>query len=241
MKTSLLDAGHQPRQRIDGLRAPAARAAPARAGGSPRSASRCVPVIWAMSPTLQAPLTMTKRSSPRLTNIRSSMMRAFVGQQQAVALLARRQADHVDRHQRLEGCGGIRPDQPQLPHVRDVEQACASCACGGARPSGRRGTGPASSSRRRAPCGRPVPGAGRAAGSSEALVRAMRTRGTLRSSGADRTMVHTMGGPCCPLYLRDSPRYAGLLLRWAACPIGRRPLSSKVNAPRSGRLVSPFA
>jgi hypothetical protein len=30
--------------------------------------------MWAMSPTLQAPLTMTNRSPPRLTNIRSSMM-----------------------------------------------------------------------------------------------------------------------------------------------------------------------
>src|SRR5687767_13972418 len=32
----------------------------------------------------------------------------------------------------------------------------------------------------------------------------MRTRGTLRNRGG-QTMVHTMSGPCCPLYLRDSP------------------------------------
>ena len=48
---------------------------------------------------------------------------ALFGEQQAIALLAYRQADHVDRHQRFEGGGGIGAFQAQLPHVRDVEQA----------------------------------------------------------------------------------------------------------------------
>jgi hypothetical protein len=49
--------------------------------------------------------------------------RAFIGQQQAVALLVDAQTDHVDRHQALEGGGRIGADQAQLTHVRDVEQA----------------------------------------------------------------------------------------------------------------------
>ena len=48
---------------------------------------------------------------------------AFVVQQQAVTLFARGQADHVHRHQRLEGGGRVGPHQPQLAHVGDVEQA----------------------------------------------------------------------------------------------------------------------
>ena len=48
---------------------------------------------------------------------------AIIVQQQAVALPARRQADHVDRHQAFKGGRRIRPDQPQLAHVRHVEQA----------------------------------------------------------------------------------------------------------------------
>ena len=52
-------------------------------------------------------------------------------------------------------------------------------------------------------------------------------------------MVHTMGGPCCPLYLRDSP-----VTR--ACSFGGPPAHRAAaslqqgDAPRSGRLVSPL-
>ncbi len=90
---------------------------------------------------------------------------AFVVQQQAVALLARRQADHVDRHQALEGGGGIgaRPGAAGPCGRCRTGRPPRACAC--ARPSGRRGTAPASSSPRRAPCGRRAPGAGRGAGS----------------------------------------------------------------------------
>ena len=48
----------------------------------------------------------------------------FVVQQQAVTLFARGQADHVHRHQRFEGGSRVRPHQPQLAHVGNVEQAC---------------------------------------------------------------------------------------------------------------------
>ena len=48
---------------------------------------------------------------------------AFVGQQQAVALLVHAQADHVHGHQRLQRAGSVGPDELQLAHVRDVEQA----------------------------------------------------------------------------------------------------------------------
>ena len=46
---------------------------------------------------------------------------ALVVEQQAVALLTHRQVDHVNRNQALERGRGIRPDQAQLTHVRDVE------------------------------------------------------------------------------------------------------------------------
>jgi hypothetical protein len=49
--------------------------------------------------------------------------RAFIGQQQTVTLFAHGQVDHVHRHQGLERGGGVRADQAQLAHVRDVEQA----------------------------------------------------------------------------------------------------------------------
>ena len=63
----------------------------------------------------------------------------------------------------------------------------------------------------------------------------------LRSSGAGpvkaRNMVHTMDGPCCPLYLRDSPRYG-------VCSFGGPqilgPLSSKATPIPHGRFVSPL-
>ncbi len=67
------------------------------------------------------------------------MMAAFVGQQQAVALLVETQADHVDRHQGLEGGGGVGADQAQLAHVRDVEQAGGIARvgrCSAIRPAG---------------------------------------------------------------------------------------------------------
>ena len=81
---------------------------------------------------------MTKMSAPRFTNIRSSMMRALIGQQQAVALLAGGQADHVHGNQRFERGSGIGPDQAQLAHVRHVEQAggVARVVVFGHRPAG---------------------------------------------------------------------------------------------------------
>ena len=51
---------------------------------------------------------------------------AFVIEQQAVALLAGCQVDHIDRHQGFKRGGGVRADQPQLAHVRHVEQAGAA-------------------------------------------------------------------------------------------------------------------
>ncbi|MCY1370161.1 hypothetical protein D9M69_572440 [compost metagenome] len=48
---------------------------------------------------------------------------AFVVEQQAVALLAHGQVDHVHRHERLERGSRIGADEAQLAHVRDVEQA----------------------------------------------------------------------------------------------------------------------
>jgi hypothetical protein len=48
---------------------------------------------------------------------------ALVVEQQAVALLAHGQVDHVHGHQALEGGSSIGADQAQLAHVRDVEQA----------------------------------------------------------------------------------------------------------------------
>ena len=187
MKTSLLDAGHQPRQGSRRPSALATRAAPARAAAIDlAAASRCAAWMWAMSPTLQAPLTMTKSVVAAVDEHQVVDDRAFVGQQQAVALLAGRQPDDVDRHQRFEGRRRIRPGQPQLAHVRDVEQAGRSRACGGARPSGRRDTGPAWNSRRRAPCGRPAPHAGHAGGSSEALVLCDADTRHSPKSGADK-------------------------------------------------------
>ena len=53
---------------------------------------------------------------------------AFVIEQQAVALLARSQVDHVHRHQALERGRCIGSDQAQLAHVRDVKQA--GCGAG---------------------------------------------------------------------------------------------------------------
>jgi hypothetical protein len=48
---------------------------------------------------------------------------AFVIEQQAVALLAGGQVDHVDRHQRLERGRRVGAYQAQLAHVGHVEQA----------------------------------------------------------------------------------------------------------------------
>jgi len=42
--------------------------------------------------------------------------------EEGVALLADRKVDHVHRHQRFERGGGAVADQPQLAHVRDIEQ-----------------------------------------------------------------------------------------------------------------------
>ena len=47
---------------------------------------------------------------------------AFIVKQQAVALLAHRQIDHVDRNQALERGGGVGADQAQLAHVRNIKQ-----------------------------------------------------------------------------------------------------------------------
>ncbi|CKS66750.1 Uncharacterised protein [Mycobacterium tuberculosis] len=48
---------------------------------------------------------------------------AFVVQQQAVALLAGGQVDHVDGHQGFEGGRGVGADEAKLAHLGDVEQA----------------------------------------------------------------------------------------------------------------------
>ena len=50
---------------------------------------------------------------------------AFIRQQQAVALFAGGQADHVHGNQRFERGSGVRAHQSQLAHVRHVEQAGA--------------------------------------------------------------------------------------------------------------------
>ncbi|MPM47009.1 hypothetical protein SDC9_93717 [bioreactor metagenome] len=47
---------------------------------------------------------------------------AIVIEQQAVALLAFCQADHIHRHQGFEGSCGVGTHQAQLAHVRDIEQ-----------------------------------------------------------------------------------------------------------------------
>ena len=44
-------------------------------------------------------------------------------QQQTVALLARRQVNHIHRHQAFKRCGCLTPDQAQLAHMRHVKQA----------------------------------------------------------------------------------------------------------------------
>ncbi len=48
---------------------------------------------------------------------------ALVIEQQAVALLADAQVDHIDRHQALEGGAGVGAHQAQLAHVGHVKQA----------------------------------------------------------------------------------------------------------------------
>ena len=47
---------------------------------------------------------------------------AIVIEQQAVALLANGQVDHIDRHQALKRGRRVWPHQAQLTHVRDVKQ-----------------------------------------------------------------------------------------------------------------------
>ena len=49
--------------------------------------------------------------------------RAFVSEQQPVALFAHGQVDHVHRHQGFKRRCGVRADQLELAHVRDVKQA----------------------------------------------------------------------------------------------------------------------
>ena len=140
---------------------------------------------------------------------------ALVVQQQAVALLARRQADHVDRHQRLEGGGGVGADQAQLAHVGDVEQAGGLARV---LVLGHQAGGVLHRHR--------IAGEGHHAG-AEFHVQGVQ-RGLLQIVGSERRpralskgavadpWLQAMGHPCCPLYLRDSPHDRGLLLRWAA-------------------------
>ena len=45
-------------------------------------------------------------------------------EQQAVALFADREVDHIDRHQSFKRGRRVAPDESQLAHVRHVEQSC---------------------------------------------------------------------------------------------------------------------
>ena len=135
---------------------------------------------------------------------------AFVVQQQAVALLAHRQVDHVDRHQALECGGGVTAGQAQLAHVRHVEQA-GGLAC--AQVLGHQAAGvlhrhAVASERDHA----------RTQFQVQRMQRGFQQIGGIGHAGLQ---VDHAGGlppwePCCPGYLRDSPLHREV----SACPFG---------------------
>ena len=149
-------------------------------------------------------------------------------QQQAVALLAHGQVDHIDGHQRLERGGGVGADEAQLAHVRDIEQTGLRARVQVLGHQARRvlhGHGITSKGHHaraqfEVQCvqGRGQQGGGGRGGHGQ-ISRANRGRGL----GWPRNL------PCCPLYLRDSPGIAraapGLLLRWTATVCGCSRLS----------------
>ena len=147
--------------------------------------------------------------------------------QQAIALFAHRQVDHIHRHQafKCRRCTGA--DQAQLAHVRDIEKT-----------SGLPGVHMFSHQACRVLNRHRITGK-RHHARTQSLVQGVQRRGQQRglggsikrsSSGHGRVpeanngksslfwfakIVKPVFCPCCPLYLRDSPGDTGLLLRWA--------------------------
>ncbi len=143
---------------------------------------------------------------------------AFVVQQQAVALLAHGQVDHVHGDQRLERGGGIRAYQLELAHVRDVEQAGGGACVVVLR---HQAAGVLH--------GHGIAGERHHAG-AQLDVQGVQGRGEQRGGGSGRGHGGISEGrhgsgpsgdvprhvPCCPLYLRDSPRSRR---RWRVCGV----------------------
>ncbi len=119
----LVHAGHQPRQRIDGLGPLQCEQRPLGQGDHLAAGADACLDMGDVAHLAGA----VDDDEDVIAAIHEHQVvddRAFFGQQQPVALLARRQPDDIDRHQRFEGLCRIRPGQPQLPHVGDVEQSC---------------------------------------------------------------------------------------------------------------------
>ena len=235
MNTSLSTPGTSALQRVDGLRALQREQRRARAWGSTsqREPMRCLDVGDVAD--LAGAVDDDEQVVAAVDEHQVVDDRAFVGQQQAVALLAaapgrsRRPASGSRRRRRHPG-----PASRSWPMCETSNRPAALRVwwCSAIRPAGY--------------CtGMRIAGEGHHAGAEFQVQRMQRGLLKLLSGGGghsglsegqgSQTMVHTMGGPCCPLYLRDSPRYAGLLLRWAAA-LRRRPLSSKVTPRDRGAL-----
>jgi hypothetical protein len=174
---------------------------------------------------------MTKRSCAPVDEHQVIDDAAFVIEQQAVALLAGLQADHVHGNQGLERGCGVSTHQAQLAHVRDVEQA-----------GGGAGVVVFGHQAGRVLHRHRIAGKRHHAGTEFHMCSAFSgvvSKGV--SWGADMQFscganskhgTHAMGCPRCPLYLRDSPGLrhrawgtaagCGLLLRWTppACTRG---------------------
>ncbi len=158
---------------------------------------------------------------------------AVVVEQQAVALPAFGQIDHIHRHQGFEGAGGVGAFKAQLPHVRDIEQT------GGPARVQVLGHQALVVLHRHA-----VAGKGDHA-RAHADVHVVQGGGEQIVSGGGHdvlrgnacSMAEAMGCPRCPLYLRDSPGLirtdCGLLLRWTCVATGLSPVG---NVRFPGRL-----
>ncbi len=144
---------------------------------------------------------------------------ARVVEQQTVALLARWQVDHVNRHQGFKRGCSIGADQAQLAHVRDVKQSGrlsglvmfghqAAGVLHGHGVAGKRHHASAQLQvQRMQGCLQEFSGGcGHGSGTFQ--------RQKYPKKGANHVVTHAL--PRCPLYLRDSPGDAGLLLRWTA-------------------------
>jgi hypothetical protein len=118
----LLDAGHQPLQRVDRLRALQGQQAAVRQGND--LAARRYALLDVGDVTFLAGAIHDHEQVVTAVDEHQVVDDgALVGQQQAVALLADGEVLHVHRHQRFEGRCRVGPGQAQLAHVRDVEQA----------------------------------------------------------------------------------------------------------------------